>query len=193
MTIYFVLGGALVAWALILTALGLRRDDFPPSRSAGRGLVALSAVLALSVLIALLVVTEKEHPREHAKAEAAERKAEAGGSAEQPKGGEQSAGAKPSGQPAAGGVVAVRESEYSIELPAGSTLPSGRTRFEVTNAGKIEHDLAVQGPGVQKKTPLIAAGSKATLEVALKPGSYKLICTVPGHEQLGMKTQVTVK
>ena len=44
MTIYFVLGGVLVAWALILTALGLRRDDFPPSRSAGRRLMAFAGL-----------------------------------------------------------------------------------------------------------------------------------------------------
>ena len=31
------------------------------------------------------------------------------------------------------------------------------------------------------------------LAVALKPGKYKFYCTVPGHEQAGMKVQVTVK
>ena len=74
MTVYFVLGSVLVAWALIMTAVGLTRDGFPSGRSAGRGLIALSALLALAVLVTLLAVTEREHPREEAKAEAASEK-----------------------------------------------------------------------------------------------------------------------
>jgi uncharacterized cupredoxin-like copper-binding protein len=40
---------------------------------------------------------------------------------------------------------------------------------------------------------LIAAGQSKSLEVDLKPGKYTFFCTVPGHEQAGMKLQVTVK
>jgi uncharacterized cupredoxin-like copper-binding protein len=187
MTIYFVFGGVLVAWALIMTALGLTRDDFPRDRSAGRGLIALSGALTLAVLVTLLAVTEKEHPREEAKAKAAEQKAEAGREAGR------EGGAEPTGGRGGVRTVDVRENEYTIELPAGATLAAAKTKFEVTNAGKIQHDLAVRGPGAEEKTPLIDAGKRATLEAVLKPGRYELICTVPGHEQLGMRTQVTVK
>ena len=42
------------------------------------------------------------------------------------------------------------------------------------------------------KTPLIDAGQSESLEVDLQPGKYMFYCTVPGHEQSGMKVDVTV-
>ena len=89
--------------------------------------------------------------------------------------------------------------------PCRSRRPSSRSRsraatpegrrydFQVDNDGKIQHDLAVEDGGQEKKTPLIKAGSKADLKVALKPGKYRFYCTVPGHAQSGMQQEVTVK
>jgi uncharacterized cupredoxin-like copper-binding protein len=89
--------------------------------------------------------------------------------------------------------VAVTEKEYSVQLAGGPGLGAGKQTFAVTNTGKIQHDLAIEGAGVKEtKTPLIDPGKKASLEVDLKPGRYKLYCTVPGHEQLGMKAEVMV-
>jgi uncharacterized cupredoxin-like copper-binding protein len=171
MAVYFVIGAAVVAWALILSFGGMARvKDFPDKRG-GRLLIGVSATLAVSAFIALLATTDKEHPREEAKAEAAEKAKEEPGAA----------------------AVAVSEVEYKVNLPAGTTLKPGVATFDVQNNGKIQHDLAVEGAGGEKKTPLIDAGKTASLEVGLKPGKYKLYCTVPGHEQLGMKTEVTVR
>jgi uncharacterized cupredoxin-like copper-binding protein len=61
--------------------------------------------------------------------------------------------------------------------------------FEAEKDGKIEHELAIKrGP----KTKLIQPVGKADLTVTLKPGKYLFYCTVPGHEQAGMKIDVTV-
>jgi uncharacterized cupredoxin-like copper-binding protein len=65
--------------------------------------------------------------------------------------------------------------------------------FEVANKGKIPHDLAIEGSGGNEKTPLIDAGKTGKLEVELVAGDYKFYCSVPGHEQLGMKAEVTVR
>ena len=46
MTLYYVLGIAFVVFALIITALGLTRDDFPPTPSAGRTVIIAGAVIA---------------------------------------------------------------------------------------------------------------------------------------------------
>jgi len=43
--------------------------------------------------------------------------------------------------------------------------------------------------GVQKIQP---SGKKAAAELDLQPGTYAIICTVPGHEQAGMKATLTV-
>ena len=180
MAAYYVLGATFVLFAFAITALGVLRDGFPPTRRGGRVLMAIAGALALVTFAVLLTNTHVEHPREEAKAEAAEKKAE-----QQPPPGE--------GKPAApGGTVAVSEKEYSIELAGGSTLKAGKLTFDVKNDGKIQHDLAV-ADGQQKKTPLIDSGKSAKLSVDLEPRKYKLFCTVPGHEQLGMKQEVTVR
>jgi len=179
MAAYYVLGITFVLFAIAITALGVTRDGFPPTRSAGRALMAFAGVLAVVTFAILVTSTHREHPREDAKAEAAKKKAE------QPPPG----GAKPS---APGGTVAVSEKEYSIQLAGGSTLKAGKVTFDVKNDGKIQHDLAVED-GQEQKTPLIDSGKSAQLSVDLKPGKYKLYCTVPGHEQLGMKQEVTAR
>ena len=87
--------------------------------------------------------------------------------------------------------VPVTETEFKIAVPK-STLPAGSYSFEVKNDGKIEHDLVIEGNGVDEKTPTIEAGKTATLEVDLKPGTYDVYCSIPGHKQAGMDVKLTV-
>jgi uncharacterized cupredoxin-like copper-binding protein len=186
MAAYYVTGIIVVIWAVLMTAAGLSRDDFPRSVTLGRAMIGVSAFLIAGTLIALLATTHKEHPREEAKAEAAE-KAEAKGASEQ------QGGAPPAQPRKASGTVKVAEKEYSLKLVSGNTLKPGSYTFAASNVGKIPHDLAIQGGGIgQKKTPLIDPGKSAELKVDLKPGQYKFYCSVPGHEQLGMKQEVKV-
>jgi uncharacterized cupredoxin-like copper-binding protein len=182
MAVYFVLGSILVAWGLGLAIMGLLRSDFPPSGPAGRALVGVTVLIVAGTLVALIATTEKEHPREEAAAKAAEQKAETG----------KQGTTAPAGGPAK--TVNVSEKEYSIALAGGSNLKTGVYKFAVDNTGKIQHDLAIEGKGVKEtKTPLIDAGQSKSLQVQLKPGKYKFFCTVPGHEQAGMRVAVTVK
>jgi len=83
--------------------------------------------------------------------------------------------------------IAVSEIEFKIAMP--STLKAGKFTFDVKNDGKIPHDLAIKGGA---KTALIQPGASATLVTTLKAGKYTFYCTVPGHEQAGMKVDVTV-
>jgi len=106
-------------------------------------------------------------------------------------------GAEPAAQgaPAGSGVtIKVTESEWKVQLPASSALKSGNYTFQVHNAGKIAHNLAIQGPGVPANdvTPDIAPGGDGTLKVTLQTGSYTLYCAVPGHKQLGMVAKLSV-
>ncbi len=87
--------------------------------------------------------------------------------------------------------VPVSETEFKITLPK-STLAAGSYSFEVANDGKIEHDLVIKGNGVDEKTPTIAPGKSATLNVDLKPGTYDVYCSIPGHKQAGMDVKLTV-
>lgn len=89
---------------------------------------------------------------------------------------------------AKGTIVQVTETEFKIALGTRS-VKAGPVTFDVKNAGKIQHDLAVQGG---KKTPLINPGSSATLTVTLKKGTTTVYCSVPGHRRLGMVAELNV-
>ena len=67
-----------------------------------------------------------------------------------------------------------------------------RTASRSKNDGKIEHDLVIEGNGVDEKTPTIEPGKTATLKVDLKPGTYDVYCSIPGHKQAGMDVKLTV-
>jgi len=85
----------------------------------------------------------------------------------------------------------VTEVDFKIQLPK-TTFKAGPITFQVTNSGKVPHDLVVKGNGVNAKTPLLNPGQSKTLKVDLKPGTYELYCSVPGHKQLGMDLHITV-
>lgn len=105
-------------------------------------------------------------------------------------------GAEPAAHqsPEAGSTIKVTESEWKVQLPPTSELKQGNYTFQVHNAGKVSHNLAIQGPDVPANdvTPTIAPGGDATLRVSLKTGNYTLYCAVPGHKQLGMVAKLSV-
>jgi uncharacterized cupredoxin-like copper-binding protein len=92
-------------------------------------------------------------------------------------------------QQAQAATVQVTETEFRIALK-GYNASARKFTFVVKNAGQIAHDLAIRGG---PKTALIQPGGTATLTTTLKPGTYHLYCSVPGHEQAGMKVDITVK
>ena len=173
----------MVVLALVLSAVGLTRENFPPTKGVARAIIGGTLVLVLVGAGVLLAVTHKEHPREEA-AEKAELAAERE-QGENPEGAVEGEGG--------GKTVRALEDEFSIELEGGNSLDAGSYRFEVVNRGKIEHDLEIQGDGVEEKTALIAPGDEAALEADLKPAEYRFWCTVPGHAESGMDVDVTVK
>jgi uncharacterized cupredoxin-like copper-binding protein len=181
MSAYYVIAIVVVVGAVVLSAIGLTREDFPPNPRVGRAVMAGTLVAVVAGVIALLATTEREHPREeaaHAAAEQAAEEKQAGGASQEEGGGT---------------TVRALEDEFSIELQGGNRLAPDRYTFRVVNEGQIEHDLAAEGEGLEEKTPLIGPGEEAALEVDLKPGTYRFYCTVPGHAESGMETDVTVR
>jgi uncharacterized cupredoxin-like copper-binding protein len=89
--------------------------------------------------------------------------------------------------------IAVAETEFAVKLKQAKEAPGDYT-LDVSNDGKIDHDLAVEGPGLsgETKTALIKPGESAKLSVKLEPGTYTLYCTVAGHRAAGMVTKLTV-
>ncbi|HET9494742.1 MAG TPA: sulfocyanin-like copper-binding protein, partial [Chloroflexia bacterium] len=66
--------------------------------------------------------------------------------------------------------------------------------FVVTNRGQFAHNFTVTGDsGTVAKTPnFSAADGEQTLEVELQPGTYTIICDLPGHAARGQQTELVV-
>jgi uncharacterized cupredoxin-like copper-binding protein len=97
-------------------------------------------------------------------------------------------------QTTAGGgakAVTIDESEFKL-APKDANVGSGAVTVTAKNVGTIVHTLEVEGNGVEKKTGNIQPGSSAALKLNLKPGTYTMYCTVPGHKQAGMLGKVVV-
>jgi uncharacterized cupredoxin-like copper-binding protein len=117
------------------------------------------------------------------------------------------------GDSAASGGVGATEKDFSIALDP-STASAGSVTFNIDNQGPATHEFVVfktdlapdalptasdgtvdeEGKGVQHIDEVedIAAGSTETLTTDLKPGSYVVICNLPGHYQQGMHAPLTV-
>jgi uncharacterized cupredoxin-like copper-binding protein len=91
-----------------------------------------------------------------------------------------------------GETVALSETEYKID-PADSTVKAGSVTFDVSNDGQTVHNLEIEGNGVEEETEDLQPGSSGELTVDLQPGSYEIYCAIDGHEDLGMKGEVTVQ
>jgi hypothetical protein len=49
-TAFYLCGGALAAWAVVLGLIGLRSPDFPGSERGARGVIAISSVLVVAAM-----------------------------------------------------------------------------------------------------------------------------------------------
>ncbi len=112
-----------------------------------------------------------------------------GGAASEPAPAATTTEAPTDGPESAPAEVAVELSEFAIE-PTDITVAAGGS-LQVSNIGSADHDLAVVDTEVA--TPMLAGGEDATLPLdGLEPGTYDLLCTVPGHDSSGMTGTLTV-
>jgi uncharacterized cupredoxin-like copper-binding protein len=89
------------------------------------------------------------------------------------------------------GLVEVKLTEYKIEMPA--MIATGATTFNVTNMGNETHGFEIEGSGIEKALkPRLKKGESGSLQVDLKPGTYKVYCPVIGHKWHGMSLDLTV-
>lgn len=78
-----------------------------------------------------------------------------------------------------------------IQMP--DTLPAGLYHFLITNQGRFDHNLEIEGSGVSAELDDdLGSGESGTLEVNLGPGQYSVICPVGDHAQHGMAMTLTV-
>jgi plastocyanin len=90
--------------------------------------------------------------------------------------------------------VQVSAVEYAFTL-SRTTVPAGKVIFQFVNNGQDEHNLKIapsEGPlaGSFANTPSKGIGD---LQLEIQPGVYTLFCSLPTHEQKGMKATLTVE
>jgi FtsP/CotA-like multicopper oxidase with cupredoxin domain len=109
------------------------------------------------------------------------------------RGAESPSGGGGGGEQAAAAPIEVTLSEFAIE-PSQLEAPAGAPlTFSVHNGGTAAHTFAVVATGTTFETASIAAGDHAVLDMgALEAGSYQVLCTVPGHDSLGMTGTLVV-
>jgi len=78
----------------------------------------------------------------------------------------------------------------------GSARVQRGAELTVRNDGQVAHNLTVERPGSSSEltgTDTFLGGRSEKLRIDLTPGRYRMVCTVPGHEQRGMTGTLTVK
>jgi plastocyanin len=101
---------------------------------------------------------------------------------------------------ASSGTLRLRLDEYRV-LPERVRVPAGRVRIVARNTGRLTHNVAV----VQFERPLgdeqereyartETAHPRHTVSttVRLRPGRYRIICTIANHDNLGQYGELRV-
>ena len=62
-----------------------------------------------------------------------------------------------------------------------------------TNVGEDDHDLSVRRASTILGTLPLAPGESDTLTLDLAVGAYTLFCSLPDHEEAGMRANISVR
>jgi plastocyanin len=102
------------------------------------------------------------------------------------------------GQPKTSNKPAVAKAGV-IEIPAidgtafafgKAEAKAGKVTLKMPNKSALPHDISLKGGPKGKDVP---QGGTSQVVATLKAGTYTFYCSVPGHEQAGMKGTLTVK
>ena len=71
----------------------------------------------------------------------------------------------------------------------------GSVEFAMPNPQSTDHNIALKDDGGQllQEGDVVGQGGTSTFTASLKAGTFAFVCTVPGHEEGGMKGELTVK
>jgi len=71
---------------------------------------------------------------------------------------------------------------------------AGKVTLDFTNESPIGHNVVIEdSSGKEIASTDTITGQSTTAEFKIKPGTYTFYCSIPGHEQAGMKGTLTVQ
>jgi plastocyanin len=165
---FHVMGGLFAVWAVVLTAVGIRREDFPRPGLPTFAVGTISVLLAAGAIGSGIVTSAQEAEEHDEEGDEAE-----GG------GGALTLSADPSG-------------ELSFDT---DTLDAraGQVTIEMENPSTVPHNVSVEGRGVNEEGRTVGQGGTSTVTADLQPGEYDFYCSVAGHREGGMEGTLTVR
>jgi uncharacterized cupredoxin-like copper-binding protein len=87
--------------------------------------------------------------------------------------------------------IPISDSGFSF-TKTSATAHAGTVTLKSVNPQSVPHDISIKGNGVNATGEQVSNGGTSTVTADLKPGTYEFYCSVPGHEQAGMKGTLTV-
>ena len=70
---------------------------------------------------------------------------------------------------------------------------AGKVTIDFTNDSSIQHNVKIEGNGVEDEGTDTITGSSTSATLDLQPGTYTFFCSVDGHRAAGMEGQLVVK
>jgi plastocyanin len=167
---FHVLGGLFAVWAVTLTAIGIRREDFPRPGLQTFAVGTISVMLAAGAIGSGIVTSAQEDHEEEG--DAAEEEGAGGGGA-------LTVSADPGG-------------DLSFDTDALEAA-AGRVTIEMANPSTVPHNVSIEGRGVDEEGRTVGQGGTSTVTAELRPGEYDFYCSVAGHREGGMEGTLTVR
>ena len=169
-TPFYLAGGLLAGWAVLLGAFGLSHPDFPGSTATSRLVMLASAVLVAGAVTTAVTTAGEESSTEGAAAPATGSAAPTSAL---------NLSADPTGKLA-----------YDKKQ---ATVRTGRFAIRLVNDSSLPHNVTIaKGAKVLAQTKTIS-GATASTTANLAAGDYVFYCSVDAHRAAGMQGTLTVQ
>jgi plastocyanin len=118
------------------------------------------------------------------------------------KGGEDSGRLAQVGAAEAEGTAEAENGELEIPADPGGSLaytfadaraPAGPLTITSPNEASVDHNIALEGGGIDEVGPIVNNGGVSEIQVNVRPGEFTFYCSVPGHREAGMEGTLTVE
>ena len=207
---FYVFGIGLTVLAVVVSFFGLRAKEFPGSKAALAGGIAVFAVLVVATMATGVQNAEEEQDhRENEQADVAgqeqelENESEQANEVGQPGGGaageqlqqdEQKGEAPPSGGGESGALDLSAPEDGSLAFdPTELKAPAGHVTITFTNPAAVPHNVHIEKDGEDvAASDDVSDGESTEASADLDAGEYTFYCSIPGHREGAMEGTLTV-